>query len=221
MREEKRRHGSVSHCLRNSLPLSAAKEGIAISCPCRLSFTTHALDHGTVMRMAGTKLCVWCVMAGNGKKRKQGKKKREEQQQPPEQATAPVSGDSVGGMAMEGNNKVTPQQQSPSRNDDSEIDDDDVPSELLPVHWRNPALDVEIEIEDPPDIAVLIPGEAGILPFKESSQPEQLKELILEQSEQYFEDPFSSSESPESLVDSGETSSKRQGLCLGTHRATA
>jgi hypothetical protein len=82
--------------------------------------------------------------------------------------------------------KVT---QSTSRNDDSEIDDDDVPSELLPVNWRNPALDVDTELEHPPDIAVPIPEEVASL--KDSSQPEQSKELILENPEQYFEDPFS------------------------------
>lgn len=186
-------------------------------------------------------------MAG-GKKRKQGKKKREEQQQqspeqrpPPEQVPAPVSSDSIeqqleeleiegggGGMMPGGLEGKVSCHQSPSRNDDSDIDDDDVPSELLPVHWRNPALDVEIEIEDPPEIAAPISGEQALaLPSKESSQPEQLKELILEQPEQYFEDPFSSPPEPpedslvsSSLVDSGggggrggeSSSPKRQSL---------
>jgi hypothetical protein len=135
---------------------------------------------------------------GGKKKKKQAKKKKLEQTI---QSSDPIDEleelesemqkeEEVELAEME--SKVT---QSTSRNDDSEIDDDDVPSELLPVNWRNPALDVDTEIEDPPDIAAPILGET-LDPLKESSQPEQLKETILENPEQYFEDPFRPTEDP-------------------------
>lgn len=68
-----------------------------------------------------------------------------------------------------------------SQNEESDIDDDDVPSELLPVQWRNPSLDVETEILAPPDILEVI----NPLSTQDCEAPQPSAE-----SEQFFQNPF-------------------------------
>jgi hypothetical protein len=62
-----------------------------------------------------------------------------------------------------------------TRHEESDLDDDDVPSELLPVNWRNPQLDVETEIVVPVNIVLLDPSKA---------------ENPVPASETFFETPF-------------------------------
>jgi hypothetical protein len=66
-----------------------------------------------------------------------------------------------------------------TRHEESDLDDDDVPSELLPVNWRNPQLDVETEIVAPVSIVML-----------DSDRSDDPETQISQNPENYFETPF-------------------------------